>query len=452
MNEIRKNSRVTIFELLFFTYAFLNGEINSEYEEYSPYFAIPCYITNVTTTSATINWEWRKPEKAYLVYGTSVVYTDTLICDSSKYGHVRLKNLKEYTRYFYSIVVNNNSIFQNQEEYYFYTAPKDYRESITFAVIGDTRTGDESFVSDHKATIESVRHYTLPLFLIHLGDMIDNTKTEPWQEFFIIESSLLKNCSFFPVRGLSDGTSEQFVERFLKPGTCSWYSFSYGPVYCIILDIPSDKTTDYYIRKIGPESEQYRWLNKQLHSEERKNHPFTIVAFFSPLYSPSGKSDKYLLSLLPPLFNSNNVDLVLNGSDHCLSYAQYGNVSFLISGGGGAALQHSRKKKPAHVILTEYFFHHLQISIHFPTMYLRAIDNQGTIFFAHEIHYQPEKWNTGENIETSDITRITVYGSEKCKECIELKESILPRILDKYKDHNIEAKFIDIDIQDNFDC
>ncbi|MGD9202457.1 MAG: metallophosphoesterase, partial [Chitinispirillia bacterium] len=371
MNEIIRKSREIIFELLFFSYAFLNGE-----ENYS-YFAIPCYISNVTTTSADINWEWRRPEKSFLVYGTSLLYTDTLICDSSKNGYVHLKNLKEHTKYYYSIVVNNKAVFQDQEGYFFYTAPEDTRESVIFAVIGDTRTDDESFISDHKATIESIRNHTFPQFLIHLGDMINNTNPKPWQDFFTIESSLLKNCSFHPVRGLSDGTTEQFVERFLKPGTHSWYSFSHGPVYCIILDIPSDKSTDYYIKNIGCESEQYRWLMKQLQSDRRKNHPFTVVAFFTPLFSPLGKSDKYLLSLLPPLFSKNNVDLVLNGSDHCLSYAQYKNVSFIITGGGGAALQRFHKKKPAHVILTEYLFHHLRISIHFPTMYINAIDNRG---------------------------------------------------------------------------
>jgi len=84
-------------------------------------------------------------------------------------------------------------------------------------------------------------------------------------------------------------------------------------------------------------------------------------------------------------------------------------------------------------------------------MYIHAVDNQGTVFFAHEIHYQPERQTPDTTRATSDNVRITVYGSEKCEECIELKRVILPQIQNTYKDHEIEITFLDIDIQKNYD-
>jgi len=391
------------------------------------HFTIPCYLRNVTDSSAMICWEWNKPVSCTLVYGQSVSYSDTIRCGGECFIVAKLLNLLPGTRYYYNIIVDEKNVLPEPESYYFHTAPKDPRESFTFVVIGDTRTGDESFSSDHAAVIESIKDFSNPLFLVHLGDMVDITEKKCWENFFDIESGLLKQCPIFPVLGNSDGNSRDFIKRFQIQGDNPWYSFLYGSVYCINLYILDNKSDQFYRETIGPESSQYAWLVKELKSEKRQKSSFTIISFFAPLF---GESDNdFLQQALCPLFNSYKVDLVCNGGDHYFSFYQHEDVSYIISGGGGAALQ--RPKKPSRKSrFIHSTFHHLRISALFPVMVIDAIDNSGTVFFSHTItaHSEREMFEESDFSGKTDSSGVTLilFGTPDCEECTVFKNEIYP--------------------------
>ena len=417
-----------------------------------PNVTIPCYLRNVTDSSAMICWEWREPVNSLLVYGLSIDYSDSIRCKEDYFTFANLSNLSPGTRYYYNIVVDKKTVLPEPESHYFYTAPEDPRESFTFAAIGDTRTGDESFSSDHAAVIESIKNFSNPLFLIQLGDMVDITEKNCWENFFDIESDLLKQCPIFPVRGNSDGSSEDFIKRFQIQGGNPWYSFSYGNVYCINLNILYKKSVQFYKETIGPKSSQYAWLVKELKSDKRQKSSFTIISFFAPLF---GESDnEFLKQILCPLFINYKVDLVLNGGEHYFSHYQHEDVTYIISGGGGAALQRPGKSSSRKSQFTYSAFHHLRISVLYPVMTIDAIDNSGTLFFSHEITAHSEREIpveadiTGEK-HTSGIS-LVLFGTPDCEECNTFKNEIFPMLERKLRNNNLALNFINVDEDKHF--
>ena len=416
------------------------------------YFTIPCYLRNVTDSSAMICWEWKVPVNSFLIYGTSTNYTDSIQCSDDYFTFANLSNLSPGTRYYYNIVVDKKTVLPEPESHYFYTAPEDPRESFTFAAIGDTRTGDESFSSDHAAVIEIIKNISNPLFLIHLGDMVDITEKNCWENFFYIESDLLKQCPIFPAQGNSDGNSEDFIRRFQIQGDNPWYSFSYGSVYCIHLSILDNKSDQFYRESIGPESSQYEWLVKELKSEKRQKSSFTIVSFFAPLF---GEVDNHFLTqTLCPLFDDYRVDLVLNGGEHYFSHCQHADVSYIISGGGGAALQRPKRSSSQKSQFTHSTFHHLRISVLYPVMIVDAIDNSGTLFFSHEITAHSEREvsaeiGTGRNEEDAGIS-LVMFGTPGCEECAIVKNEIFPMLEKKYRNNALVLHVVNVDEERHF--
>lgn len=446
MNMKQKSSKIFYAILIFacFTFCYSNQMTNSK---------ISCYILNVTDTSAIICWRWNTPNDILLVYGKSLGYSDTIKC-SEELLYVNLSDLSPGTRYYYNIIVDKKSVLQEPEKYHFYTSPEDKRESFTFAVIGDTRTGDESFSSDHIAVIESIKNFTNPIFLLHLGDMVDITEKNSWDDFFNIESGLLKQCPIFPVRGNSDGTVEDFVKRFHVVGNNPWYSFLYGSVFCINLSIPNKKSLKFYKTNIGINSPQYAWLAKELKSENRKKSSFTIVSFFAPLFSVNEKYTNFLKETLCPLFENTKVDLVLNGGMHYFSHTQNNGIPYILSGGGGAGLQRPKKSSSIKTEFTYSAFHHLRMSVLYPVFTIDAIDNGGTMFFTHSITAHTEKNilkeinNTGEMLGSG--ISLTLFGAPNCEECTVFKNEIFPLLENKNYSDSLTMTFINVDEDVNF--
>lgn len=422
------------------------------FSEQIAHLSITCYLRNVTDSSAMICWEWKEPVNSLLIYGTSTEYTDSVQCGDDYFTCERLSNLLPGTRYYYSIVVNEKTVLLEPESYYFHTAPGDPRESFTFVAIGDTRTGDESFSSDHAAVIESIKNFSNPLFLIHLGDMVDVTEKECWESFFAIEADVLKQCPIFPVLGNSDGNGKDFIRRFQIQGDNPWYSFSYGSVYCINLSILDNKSKKFYKETIGPRSAQYAWLVRELKSKKRQKSSFTIVSFFAPLFGE--RDNDFLQQTLCSLFKNYKVDLVLNGGDHYFSYYQHYDILFVISGGGGAALQRTKRSSSRKERFIHSTFHHLRISALYPVMIVDAIDNSGTIFFSHEITAHSEREPPAEisirgNEDGAGIS-LVMFGTPDCEECAMVKNEIFPMLEDKYPNNALVLHVVNVNEERHF--
>ncbi len=211
---------------------------------------------------------------------------------------------------------------------------KKIRESLTFAVIGDTRPGGEEY--------QSLTHLMMgyhPAFVVNTGDMIRATNKTQWTQFW--EESKSVTVPYFLTAGNHDAydadSEKLFREETALPGKKLYYSFHAGDSLFVILDsnIPGRD------REIT--DGQYHWLERTLSSHYR--HKFIFV--HHPLYPEEGRGQHYGESLdlfpkerdrLERLFERNKVTIVFTGHEHLYLRRTIGDVMHVITGGGGAEL------------------------------------------------------------------------------------------------------------------
>ena len=363
-----------ILIITFLTLSFLPNSIHAK-------IIIGPYIQNVKETSVVICWRADKPEVGKVRYGKTVAYEHTVNSSVSTKHEVLLDGLEGSRLYYYQIISGEESTPAGDMSSYFSTALQ-RREPFIFAVIGDTRSGDSGFDSDHRQVIESIIIHSSPDFLLHCGDLVDRSDDEEqWLNFFSIERELLRHCAIHPVYGTSDLSADYFADYFMRPKSQSekWYSFNYGGGHFIGLYIWDGRGVQPSA-EFKPNSEQYNWLVNDLKSPENQNALFTIVFLHAPFFSPIGKKSKVLIDYLCPLFPKYGVDVVFSGTSHCYSHAIFKGIHYVISGGGGAELLSKTVRYSTPIREYSPRFHHCRVTINYPTLTVEAVDIGGNVF------------------------------------------------------------------------
>jgi len=235
-----------------------------------------------------------------------------------------------------------------------------------FAMMGDSRDGEEVYIQLMKRALERKPH-----FIIHLGDMIPKPHEKEWQTFFEISRQV--SLPFFPVVGNHDvGTTtlgeEIYRKQFFLPENKTYYAFCVGGILFVILD--SEKGRGRII------NEQLSWLEDILSSSKEK---IKLVFIHRPLFLPvdslkKGRAmDKYPIERddLHRLFLKNKVRAVFEADDHRYDRREQDGILYLISGGGGAPLT-SLKEKGG-------FFHYVWISAQKEKIEGEVVDLEGQI-------------------------------------------------------------------------
>jgi len=235
-----------------------------------------------------------------------------------------------------------------------------------FAMMGDSRDGEEVYIQLMKRALERKPH-----FIIHLGDMIPKPHEKEWQTFFEISRQV--SLPFFPVVGNHDvGTTtlgeEIYRKQFFLPENKTYYAFCVGGILFVILD--SEKGRGRII------NEQLSWLENILSSSKEK---IKLVFIHRPLFLPvdslkKGRAmDKYPIERddLHWLFLKNKVRAVFEADDHRYDRREQDGILYLISGGGGAPLT-SLKEKGG-------FFHYVWISAQKEKIEGEVVDLEGQI-------------------------------------------------------------------------
>lgn len=207
--------------------------------------------------------------------------------------------------------------------------------SVTFAVIGDTRSGG----SDYQDLLNRLMKYN-PGFVANTGDMVNSPGKRQWAAFR--KQSEFVTVPYFLTVGnhdVRDRESEDLYRKQLDlPGNKLYYSFTAGNSLYVFLDsnIPGQD------RKIT--GEQYEWLKNVLSTSGGK-HKFVFV--HHPLYPDKergfhygGCLDKYPKERdrLERLFEKQKVTMVFTGHEHLYSRKKIGSVMHIITGGGGGML------------------------------------------------------------------------------------------------------------------
>jgi 3',5'-cyclic AMP phosphodiesterase CpdA len=235
-----------------------------------------------------------------------------------------------------------------------------------FALIGDSRDGEEVYVRLMGRALERKPH-----FFIHLGDMIAHPEEKEWQKFFEISKPI--DIPFFPVVGnheiFANGRGEKlYREQFHLPEGKTHYAFRAGGVLFVILDSETGKGRIL--------NDQLSWLVETLSSSEER---FKLVFIHRPLFVPMDSlkrgrvMDRYPLErdLLHRLFLRTGVKAVFQGDDHRYDRMEKDGILYLITGGGGAPL--------ASLKIRGGFFHYVWISVQQEKVEGEVVDVDGRV-------------------------------------------------------------------------
>ena len=430
-------------------------------------FLIKPFIQRVTMNSVTVCWETAVPQPGAVRYGKgSGKYTHKADAGSSARQAVKVAGLEPGTLYYYRVISGDDSTPDGDRSYYFTTAHEP-GDSFVFAAYGDTRNGINSFDIDHEMVIDSVVRYTAPQFCLITGDLVDRGSDRSlWENFFRIESPLLRNCAACPVYGYNDAAEvDSFKDYFLLDNGGRWYSFDWGGCHFTGL-----YAWDAYRQDYSPSGRQYLWLEKDLREAVKRKVYFTVVFLNESVYFKNRPYNKQIAKHWVPLFSKYGVDIVFTSGEHLYEHSGADGVRYIITGGGGAEL--SGLSLDSGEYDWHVNFHHCRVSVNPPLMEVEAVDVSGNVFDSFSVTsdtYEPgvenlyspavpvkhkaavrKEYIKGVSGGGSRVLDLSFFSVLNCRYCTELKERILPRLAGEHG-VNIRIDFYPLEEEGNFD-
>jgi len=334
------------------------------------------YLQDLAPTSITVMWQLDQAAPARVtVDGPGGLRT--LDVAAARVAEATIDRLVPSSRYRYRVDAVGHSWTGE-----FATAPEVGTDvPFTFVVMGDTRNG----VEPHRRVIERIAQ-EVPDFVLGTGDMVDDGyRQDQWQQFFDVESPMLRDNVYFPAVGNHDRqgrgrTADSYRLYFSVPDnggdTSRYYGFSYAAARFLVLD------SNEYSYAL---SDQTAWLERELIAARQDptiRHVFAVM--HHPPFSISlhgGNRD--LRERWAPLFEKYQVTAVFSGHDHVYSRAEHNGIHYFISGGGGAPL-YPRRPHPNPVDLEavkkfERSFHFLRVTVTGSRVEVTGVRSDGTV-------------------------------------------------------------------------
>ncbi len=295
-----------------------------------------------------------------------------------------LVDLQPGTRYWYEVSAGSKLA---SGRHHFRTLPNQ-PASYRLIVLGDVRTLPSRWGA---IATRVLRDEHDALSIIGTGDYPSNGRNYgQWvREFFAPARDLLAELPIWPVIGnheltrphddLTGPELSKFFSLFELPGNERWYRVDGYLHTLLILDSNSH---------MGPGTQQYAWLRKQLRSERRR---FTLVAFHHAPYTsgphgttlPDGTAREWPIDearrFLVPLFEMYGVDLVLNGHDHMYERSTKAGIPYVVTGGGGAPLYRINSVPNPYQIKAASVHHYVRLNFAPGGIDLTTIDVAGKI-------------------------------------------------------------------------
>jgi len=328
------------------------------------------YLQSVTPDSVIVVWETDAPGNSQVDYGPTASY-GLVVSDAVSVTHhaLALTGSSPYTTFHYRVSTDGQLLGEDSA---FRTAAPLTQTTFSFVVYGDTRTN----VTPHQQVVDRIRALA-PDFVLHTGDFVeDGNNAGQWTTFFTVEHDLIRQASLFGVLGNHEHDSAYYFNAFHLPGNEQWYSFDYGNVHFVALEI--DESSSY-----APGSEQFQWLENDL---AHTGQLWKIVFFHVPPYSSgSHGGDTSVRNALEPVFTRYGVDLVFNGHDHDYERSVANGIVYIVAGGGGAPLYGKENSNPASVCFSETY-HSVWVSVTDSLINVAGIRPDGFRFDEFEMH------------------------------------------------------------------
>jgi hypothetical protein len=319
------------------------------------------YVEGVGLHSAVFRWSFDKPSFAWLQYGPKPNCDRLMTISPEKKKHtIHLYGLSPGTLYCYKISTNiaeDASI--RLAEGSFKTLKQANKSSFNFLALGESGT-----VTQRQYQIAAAMEKFEPDFVIHTGGITGlglDEDADP--EYFKPFKNMMLKCPFFLTMGISaygqDGGGKAFIKRnYLSHHTMTWseatphyYYFDNANARFIFLDASSVKGVKY-APSIDEDSRQIAWLK---HALSRARGVWKFIFINIPVYSTGNEgSNKKLIKILEPIFQTYGADIVFQGYDtnyertHQIKdgkKVERGGVIYITLGGGGRPLGRQNKDK-----------------------------------------------------------------------------------------------------------
>jgi acid phosphatase type 7 len=332
------------------------------------------YLQDLAPTSITIMWQLDQAAPARVaVDGPGGPRTIELA--AARIGEATIDRLTPSSRYRYRVDTTGRSWTGE-----FATAPVVGADvPFSFIVVGDTRSG----VDAHRRVIERIAQ-EVPDFVLGTGDMVDDGyRQDQWQQFFDVESPVLRDNVYFPAVGNHDRqgrgrTADSYRTYFSVPdnGDERFYGFSYAAARFLVLD-----SNEYSFAL----SDQTAWLERELiaaRQDPAVRHVF-VVMHHPPFSIALHGGSRDLRERWTPLFEKYQVTAVFSGHDHVYERAEHNGIRYFVSGGGGAPL-YPRRPHPSPVDLDavkklERTFHFLRVTVTGSRVEVTGVRSDGTV-------------------------------------------------------------------------
>jgi len=215
------------------------------------------------------------------------------------------------------------------------TTPPTAENSVRFAVLGDTGTGDRPQY-EVAAQLETSRAIFPFEFVIMVGDnMYGTERPQDYVRKFELpyKPMLDAKVQFFASLGNHDDPNQRFYKPFNMNGE-RYYTFKFGNPGVRFFALDSNYMT----------REQLEWMEKQLANSD--SH-WKIAFFHHPLYSSGDRhgSEVDLREQLEPLFLKHGVNVVFAGHEHFYERVHPQKGIYYFTAGGSAKLRSGNIQK-----------------------------------------------------------------------------------------------------------
>ena len=207
------------------------------------------------------------------------------------------------------------------------------KNSVRFALIGDTGTGTEKQHELGDLLLRSRQVFPFELVLLVGDNLYGGEKPADYKAKFedVYRELIDQQVKFYAALGNHDEPAQRFYEHFNMEGK-EYYRITRGNVAFYALN------SNYMDKK------QIDWLQKELAKDKSD---WKIAFFHHPPYSSGGKhgSSTQLRKIVEPIFTSYGVNVVLAGHDHFYERIRpQKGIFYFVSGAGGKLRRGDVKK------------------------------------------------------------------------------------------------------------
>jgi predicted phosphodiesterase len=300
-----------------------------------------------------------KTEKASTFF---IVETDTV--PKTFVHRIKLKNLSENTSYKYKVYQDNNKSYTGD----FKTLSRDNNDTVSFAILGDTRSNPNNVPAIFAKKILEKR----PDFSIYLGDLCYKPGYQYYKNEFLIpeQLDLASKVPFYNAVGNHEDWKQNTKAFTQSPsdGTDNlpYYSFDAGDVHVLVM---STETS------LSEKSDQYKFAEADLKTTKKK---WKVVAFHIPAYCAGAHGEnKVMKRLTTNLFEKYGVDVIFAGHCHFYQHNLVNGLHHFIMAGGGAPL-YTPKEAP-YVLKSVKTHHYGLVEVTGDKFIVRAFDKKDAL-------------------------------------------------------------------------